>query len=253
MNEGGALDIQPVKRAYQQVADQLREMIISGELRVGERLPTETELCERFKTSRSTVREALRILASQSLIDTRPGAGGGSSVASPQIEEISGFLTTALTLLAGTPEMPVAELLEARETLEIPAARMAAQRGTDDALEAIGRLVLNDSELVGRQEMFRANWEFHEVILKASGNRWLYAMAKPLFSSMQTRFVRSRATPSFWERVIDEHRVVQQAIARRDSAGAAEAMMAHLEGLAPFYMSIDQAVVETPAAVDGRD
>jgi DNA-binding GntR family transcriptional regulator len=161
-------------------------------------------------------------------------------VASPQIEEISGFLTTALTLLAGTPEMPVAELLEARETLEVPAARMAAWRASDEALEAIGKLVPNDSASVGTQEMFRANWEFHETILKASGNRWLYVMAKPLFTSMQTRFVRTRATQSFWEKVVEEHLLVQQAIALRDGEGAAEAMMLHLEGLAPFYRSIDQ-------------
>jgi GntR family transcriptional repressor for pyruvate dehydrogenase complex len=71
-----SLGIQPVKTAYQQVADQLRSLILGGDLSPGDRLPPESELIELFGVSRGTVREALRALASQGLITTSRGATG---------------------------------------------------------------------------------------------------------------------------------------------------------------------------------
>src|SRR5918998_6142087 len=98
--------------AYQVLADELREDITSGRLRPGERLPPEPELCVRTGVSRSTVREALRLLSSQHLIVTTRGVTGGSFVAPPEAQQPSDALSTGLTLLTNVAGVGFADLLE---------------------------------------------------------------------------------------------------------------------------------------------
>src|SRR5262249_20886659 len=87
----GAMSVRRVRKAYEQVADQLRDLILAGELSRGERLPNENMLAREFGVSRATVREALRLLAAQNLIRTAKGAGGGSYVTLPSVDHISEF------------------------------------------------------------------------------------------------------------------------------------------------------------------
>src|SRR5438105_3541510 len=86
------LGVRPIRLAFQQVADQLRELIVHGELGPGTRLPSEPELATQFLVSRSTIREALRMLSSQQLITTSRGVGGGSYITHPEPEAISRVL-----------------------------------------------------------------------------------------------------------------------------------------------------------------
>jgi GntR family transcriptional regulator, transcriptional repressor for pyruvate dehydrogenase complex len=117
--------------AYQMLADELRADITSGRLRAGERLPPEPELCVKTGVSRSTVREALRLLASQHLIVTTRGVTGGSFVAHPDAEQLSEALSTGLTLLNNAAAIGFTDLLEVRRALEIPAAGLAAIRRSE--------------------------------------------------------------------------------------------------------------------------
>ena len=114
--------------AYQMLADELRADITSGRLQPGERLPPEPELCVKTGVSRSTVREALRLLASQHLIVTTRGVTGGSFVAHPDAEQLSEGLSMGFTLLANSDGVGLADLLELRRALEVPAAGLAAVR-----------------------------------------------------------------------------------------------------------------------------
>lgn len=243
-----SLHVRPIRRAYEQVADQLREMILSGTLTVGDRLPTEAELCARFRTSRSTIREALRLLSSQSLITTRTGATGGTSVTQPQITEISDFLTTTLSLLAGSSELSVEEFLEARQVLEIPAARLAAQKVGAGLVAQLEQLVPLGMERLRPEEVFRVNRLFHLTIVGASGNRLLQLMAEPVFSVMQTRFARDRADAGFWSDVEHDHRRIVETLRSGDAFATEAAMAEHLGRLSPLYTTIDRALVERQEA-----
>ena len=107
----GAIPVRPVRKAYEQVADQLRELIVAGELARGERLPNEKVLAGEFGVSRATVREALRLLAAQNLIRTAKGAGGGSYVTLPTADHISEFFRSSLNLLAEAQHVALDELL----------------------------------------------------------------------------------------------------------------------------------------------
>jgi GntR family transcriptional regulator, transcriptional repressor for pyruvate dehydrogenase complex len=90
------------KEAYVEVADRLRTMILETELRAGDRLPSEMALAEQFAVGRSTIREALRILASQNLLVTSRGVTGGTSIAELKPSDVADALRDHLTLLTAT-------------------------------------------------------------------------------------------------------------------------------------------------------
>lgn len=241
--DGDGMQVKRVRRAYEQVADQLREMIIGGTLTVGDRLPTEAELCERFQTSRSTIREALRLLSSQSLITTQVGATGGSSVAQPKRAEITDFLNTTLSLLVGTSELSVTEFLQARQVLEVPAAGMAARLNGAQLAETLEAFAPKNMELLPSHEIFRANRGFHLAIVEASGNRLLQLMAEPVFSVMQDRFLRNLAHAGTWTDVERDHRHILETLKTGDAEAVQEAMRVHLGNLEPLYSVIDRTAV----------
>src|SRR5919106_735249 len=165
--KGSPLAVAKVRPGYQQVADQLRELILEGRINAGERLPTESELTEMFGASRSTVREALRILSSQNLIVTARGAGGGTFVSRPEPRYVSDFLEASFGLLSDSEHLTVAHLLEAREILEVPAAGLAAVRRTDEHLTAL-RSCFPARGDASRAHLFEGNLLFHITIVEAA-------------------------------------------------------------------------------------
>jgi GntR family transcriptional repressor for pyruvate dehydrogenase complex len=129
--------------AYQVLADELRADITSGRLQPGERLPPEPALCVKTGVSRSTVREALRLLASQHLIVTTRGVTGGSFVSHPDAEQLADGLAAGFTLLSNSADVGLADMLELRRALEIPAAELAAARRTEEHLIEIRRALFD--------------------------------------------------------------------------------------------------------------
>jgi DNA-binding FadR family transcriptional regulator len=230
-----AMSVRRVRKAYEQVADQLRDLIVSGRLARGERLPNETVLAREFGVSRATVREALRLLTAQSLIRTAKGAGGGTYVTMPTVDHVSEFLNSALNLLAAAEHVTLDELLEAREALEVPAARMAALRRTDDAVQDLRSAIPPDPGQLGPNEQFEYNADFHTSIIAASGNGFLMMAAQPLFSILQTQLARSSLGARFHKGINDQHRAIVAAIDAGDGRRAESEMRLHLEWLRPHY------------------
>lgn len=225
--------------AYRVIAESIRSDILARRLVPGDRLPVETDLADRFGVSRSTVREALRELASQSLVETTRGATGGTFVVVPTAESLSHSLSMGIELLAGSRDLRVAEMLEARELLEIPATRLAADRATVDQLAAIQQYLdsRRAEEAAGGDLM--ANWNLHTLVVRAANNPLLELMAEPIFHVLQTRFATVRASNSFRRQVEHDHRRIGHAVMSRDPVAAAEAMFEHLEYLRPSYKEFD--------------
>jgi GntR family transcriptional repressor for pyruvate dehydrogenase complex len=229
----------PVQRAYEQVADQMRQWILSGVVAVGDQLPTEGALAERFGTSRSTVREALRLLSSENLITTRPGARGGSRVSQPDPGRITDSLQTSLALLVGTSELSLTELLAARKIMEIPATTLAATNRDDDHLATLATLLPDRPADMDPDRLFQIDRAFHETLLRASGNRLLPLIVSPVYQVMSRRFRRNRAAPEFWDLVVDQHREIFRAVSEQNAEAAAIASSKHLDDLARTYRLID--------------
>lgn len=225
--------------AYRVLADTLRHQILSGELRSGDRLPAEAELCELYGVSRSTVREALRALATERLLVTRRGVAGGSFVAAPQPGDIAGLVQSSLALLTSADSLSVESLIEVRFLLEVPAAGLAAARHAEDDLEALRRSLF-DPEATDLEAMFSANRDFHLNLLRATGNPVLEAVAAPIFGVVYERFVRRNAPGTFWTQVDHDHRDILDRVRAGDVAGAEEAQRAHLGDIRPTYQQIDR-------------
>ncbi|MFE3448991.1 FadR/GntR family transcriptional regulator [Nonomuraea sp. NPDC059194] len=225
--------------AYQSLAADLRDRIMAGEFRPGDRLPVEPELSAAYGVSRSTVREALRLLASQNLIATLRGVSGGSFVVAPRPEQISDYLRTSLDLLAVDARITVDQLLEIRDLLEVPATGLAALRRSESDLADL-RATLFDPAALEPEQMYEPNKRFHAVLLQASGNPLVEVVARPVFQLLDERFLRGRAPGRFWHEVDRDHREILAYVEAGDEEGAREAAHAHLGRLRPTYLSIDR-------------
>lgn len=224
-----------VQKAYEQAADQLRELITSGALPPGTRLPNEAMLAREFAVSRTTVREALRLLAAQDLVRTAKGGGGGSYVTLPSIDHISEFLATSIGLLSQASELSLEDFLEARELLEVPAARLAAERRSDDDIDRLRETIPSEPLTLDVHAQFAHNKSFHSRVVASTGNVLLYVAAQPVFSILQTNLARSSLGRSFHASINDHHRGISAAIEARDGDAAAGEMAQHLQFLRPAY------------------
>ncbi len=229
---------QRVRRSYEQIYDQLRGAMLSGDLANGERLPNESQLATGFGVSRSTVREALRLLLAEGLIRTVPGNGGGSFVVLPTVDHISDFLRRNLELLSLKDDVTLAEFLEARELIEGFAVRNAALRRTERDIAALRSTILPDDTALSVEAQYLQNRRFHEVLIDACGNTLLQIASAPVFSVLHTHLMRSALTADFPRSVCHDHTEILAAIEAGDAERAGAAMTDHLASLGETYRQI---------------
>ncbi|WP_157962407.1 FadR/GntR family transcriptional regulator [Homoserinimonas sp. OAct 916] len=235
--------VKKVQPAYQQVADQLRDLILAGSLGSGDRLPPEFELAEIFGVSRSTVREALRVLASRDLIQTTRGTTGGTFVSRIQFDQVSDYLETSLGLMSGADDISLVNLLEARELLEVPAAGLAALRHEQHHIDEMRVMVAREKQTRGRGPKFRDHRNFHGIVVEAADNRLLGVMTEPVFRVLQARISPGDMGEAFWKSVNEDHHEILSRIEAGDSAGASSAMQSHLAKLNSAYGDGDESAV----------
>jgi GntR family transcriptional regulator, transcriptional repressor for pyruvate dehydrogenase complex len=215
--------------AYQSLADGLRAQITSGRLRPGDRLPTEPQLCAQSGLSRSTVREALRLLTSQHLIVTTRGVTGGSFVAEPSPLKLAETLESGLGMLIANGNLQGAHLIEVRAMLEVPAAELAATLRTDAHLAELAAAQFDPADEV--DHILQVIREFHTTMAAAAGNPLLLLICQALYASANERELTLEAPEGYLPRVDAEHREILAAVQAGDAPRAAAATRAHLEHL----------------------
>jgi len=231
-----------------QIAKAIRDAIISGDLPVDERLPSEAELAEQFDVSRPTVREALKRLAAQSLIRTQRGATGGAFVNRLKFEDAYGQQITTSTLLLSMNEISFATACEARYALERACAPLSAQRRTADHLATMRAEAHRQSQPGLTDEAFCASdVAFHRALVDAAGNPVLsYQLAgaveamQPLMN-MITFSARSR------EKIIALHSSIADALEAQNGQSAD----AHLAALAAYTQKLAKDVIAKRQAKRG--
>lgn len=224
-----------MRRAYEQVADQLMDLIASGELKPGARLPSEPELARQLSVSRATVREALRRLTAQNLVRTSTGSNGGSFVTLPTVDHISEFMRSSLALLTEAEHVSLDQLLQAREAIEVPAARVAAGRRSLEDTDRITSSIPEQPLLLTTEEQFAHNKEFHAAVMDACGNILLTIAVQPIFSILRTHLRRSTLRRSYHEEVNRQHREIARSISDGNPDTAGTLMKEHLDFLRPSY------------------
>jgi GntR family transcriptional repressor for pyruvate dehydrogenase complex len=229
------LQVRRIRKASDQVADQLRSLILEGKLSAGAKLPIEQELAKEFGVSRATMREALAGLASEGLLRTAKGVKGGRFVITPSPDRVSNTLGLAVTLLSQSNGVTLDDLLEVRMYLELPATRLAAERRRDVDVDAMRKSIPSTDDELASDAEFVHNREFHKAVLEASYNTLLVIAAQPVFTVLQTRLARSRLGHEFHTAIHAHHQEIAEAIAAGDADESERRMRTHLEWLRPKY------------------
>lgn len=231
--------------AYMLLAERIRLQVLSGALAAGDRLPNEAELAAQYGVSRSTVREALRLLSSEHLVVTTRGVSGGSFVSYPNPEQIAKSLQTGISLMGGGGRVSVDALLEVRLLLEVPAAGLAAERREPDDLRAL-QAALVDRQAPQPPTLHANTRNFHQLLLVASHNPLLELVTVPLFRVLDERFAREDAPESFWLAVDEDHQRIIRTIEAGDAVAAREAQRDHLTRLSVTYQAMDRSERSRP-------
>jgi DNA-binding FadR family transcriptional regulator len=172
-------------RFIQDILGQIEEAIIDGKYRVGDKLPSERELCDLFQTSRGPLREALRVLEQKGLITMKAGAYGGAFVKAVTTASMSESLSFLLKFKGVT----LAELAEFRAYLEGITAALAAQRARKADVLELKRLLEEarghrQGELPPFDPLLRIDSRFHETLAKASRNRLFLSVLETVYANM---------------------------------------------------------------------
>ncbi|RGP37949.1 FadR/GntR family transcriptional regulator [Pseudotabrizicola alkalilacus] len=227
-----------------QVADLIRTAILEGKLQVDERLPSEDELAKRFGISRPTVREALKVLAAQSLIRARRGPTGGNFVTRPDPDALARSITDASTLLVGVGTFGIDEIIAARIETETICCRLAATNRTDEDLARLREeIALQRDEALSDTDFCASDVRFHRAVVTATGNGPLWLMMHVVIESFipVTNMLIFGAQER--RRTVDGHASVVDAIAARDADRATLHMRRHLNGMcAVVNQALDQRV-----------
>lgn len=209
-----------------EVANRLREMIIEGELPPASRL-SEKSLCEALSVSRTPLREAIKVLASEGFVELLPNRGAR---------------------IAALSEADVQELFDIAGALESLAAELAAERITVEDLVALKTLHFEMVDRHQRQDLlgyYRLNREIHETVVKIAGN----AQLARLYEQNSYRIRRARFVVPIdeaqWNMALLEHEALINALERRDKVTAATILKQHLRNKSDFVRRAGYTVNET--------
>jgi len=218
----------PRQKLAETVAQQLLEAI--KELPAGTRMPSERELTKRLEVGRSTVREALNGLALLGFVEIRHGQGAFVlDRQEPQAEP--GSLEAALE--RGVTR----DFIEARLTVEVEVARLAAERRSDEDLEQLLDALAEQERLLSGDvdDLLDVAANFNVVLAEAAHNEVLVALVQSFVALMLERGPKIYALDGFREWDLAEHRGLFDAIRERDADRAAELMRTHINALADHY------------------
>lgn len=221
------------------VAGQLKEMILSGDLEPGDRLPAEAELCRHFGVSRMTIREATQVLKGLGLLEATPGRGTFVAPRDPGavIRDVARFSLSSVE--------EIADVYEVRTVLESRAAAQAAERGNaserQDLLEFAQKwLAAADESRTHSLETFRnRDREFHLRIATLSGNIILEELMERLAYVLDTMRRKSLSLQGRALLSWQEHERIAQGIATGDSKAAGAAAGRHIRSVATSILEAD--------------
>ena len=203
------IDSIPRRSLHNELVERLRRLITRGELSPGQKIP-EKVLCLQFGVSRTPLREALKVLASEGIVTLRPNRGA---------------VVTALTVEELEEVFPVMGALEALS------GEIACRHITDEEVEAIRAL---HETMVGhwkRREMqpnFQLNQAIHQAILDATRNETLKALYRGLSGRLLSARYVANMSPDRWAQAVAEHEAILQALEARDGARLSEILKTHL-------------------------
>lgn len=211
-----------VKKTHEIVADRMRRQIVSGQLKVGDQLPSEEELTTTFGIARTTLREALRVLEAQGLIVIRRGRGGGPVVTQPDLGPMTQGLAMSLQLSGTT----LGDLDEARQLMETHIAAQLAHHHTEADLAALREAVQRAVDAAEANDVARfgqASSGFHQTLVDRGGNITISTLSHLLRELIDTYYSHSasKADQRLMRRACRSYAKLVDLIEAGDADGAA--------------------------------
>ena len=234
-NHAADLRLHPVEphTISDQIASQLRQLISSGEFKPGDRIPAERELAALLGVGRPAVREALRELRAQGLLNTGRGAQGTTVANLP-----SPSFTEPLTLLVGKGAERILELMEVRSAVEIEAAGLAARRATLEDLHRMSLALTAPGDILTPEE----DMSFHASIAEATHNPLFQSVIQEpvdlLHDHMAAIFAAYYKEPGGAIALQQQHDAIRRAIRSGDEQKARQAMRQHLDYVARGFAQL---------------
>lgn len=213
-------------RVSELIADQIRTLIREGQLKPGDRLPSERDLCQQFGVSRVTVRDALRLLEGAGLIDTKVGARGGAFVRAPTVTKLGEGITDMVSMSA----LHADEVTEARLVLELGIVALVCERATEEDLSEL-RAICDRAEraLAEGHHDVSCSAEFHVRFARAAHNRALNLLVESFQAALRHSLEEAQSVaPRMGIPGVAEHKALVEAVARRDVDRAKTIMARHL-------------------------
>ncbi len=211
------------ERSYQRLAEQIADLILDGEFKAGERLPSERSLADRFDISRTSVREAIIALEVQGLVEVR----GGSGI------YVCDAATKPVSFVPDGGAGPF-ELLRARWVIESEVAALAAQNRTDADIDKIyAQLAAMGRNFQAKVANENDDRMFHVRLAEASGNSVMAQVVTAMWDQLRgvlwKKLEEHFHDPQLREASLEEHQKIFDALVARDPVAARDAMRAHLE------------------------
>ena len=220
------LELEPIRNdpAYRIVSRALEQKILSGDIAIGDTLPSELALAEQLKVNRSTVREAIRLLEQDGLVRRRQG-GKKLFVTVPRGEDITKRLQATMIL----QEVTFRELMETMAAIEPASADAAARRVTPALIEKLAaNLEKTRAALDDRRNLTELDIEFHSLVAEASQNRALQLALEPITQLFYPAFYNVFALLNAGKRLLFAHEKIFESIKRQDEREARAWMARHI-------------------------
>ncbi len=231
----------------EEIAKQIMDLISRGDLKPGDHLPSERELCKDFGASRSSLREALRCLSIVGVLNAR--VGEGTSVA----EDGEKFLRKIIEWRLITEQHDIENLLVVRIALEGVSAAKSAIRATPEQIEQLRKLINKMHRALKDEKAFAAlDLEFHIAIANASGNTLVSDLIEVVRGQLVSALHKVLVVPHALPLAYKEHCAIFEAIERRDPNEARKAMQVHLEAHLQRYSSANQKGGQEGAKANGK-
>ena len=211
-------------RLSEQVIDAIKKMIEDDDFSPGDKFYSENQLTAKLNVSRSSVREAVRILEATGRVTVEHGKG--IFIADAGINPFKAFSSWLKE-----NEQSIIEHFEVRLMIDPKAAAYAARKADTQDIEGLRRVCENFHQLLEKSNtagLIKCDEEFHRLLAKATKNRTLYLLMKAMTQSLSEGWISSLHTPGRIEKTVCEHKRVLEAIAEHDADAAEEAMTEHL-------------------------
>lgn len=211
------------KSLAQQTAERLyTKIVVEGRPGPGKKLPNELELSQELGVSRTTLREAIRTLTAQGILEVRRGKG---TFVSQKVEAIDDFGFRDLSRVKGQ----LKDLFELRMIFEPPAARLACERATDEEIDDIlekGRAV--ERYIQTGVDRVAADGAFHAAIVRAAHNEFMMRLLPVINRAISTSVVAGEHREQMADDTCQDHALIMYFLARRDGAGTEHAVAIHM-------------------------